>query len=140
MMREAKGWSQQRLVDAVQAANGGRQVLTKPYLSKIENGASNVGSEVLDAILLALEVADDALSTRRAVEIEHDAAGFLVRETLAAFVARDKVTEDAEILQKMLELLPRLEGPTSVDEWQRLHPYLTAYHKARSETRRRKRP
>ena len=140
MMREAKGWSQQQLVDAVQAANGGRRVLTKAYLSKIENGARNVGSEVLDALLLALEVADDALSTRRAAEIERDAAGFMVCETLATFAAKEKMGEDAETLQRTLELLPHVAGPTSVEGWRGLYPYLTAYHKARSKVGRRKRP
>lgn len=79
-LREAKGWSQQDLVGAVRAANGGRSVLTKAYLSKIENGARNVGSEVLDAILVALEVADDALSSKRASEIVRDATAFMARD------------------------------------------------------------
>ena len=35
MLREAKGWSPQGLVDAVRTANSGRSVLTKAYLSKI---------------------------------------------------------------------------------------------------------
>ena len=89
MLREAKGWTQQKLVDAAQAVNGGKRVLTKAYLSKIEAGAGNVGSGVLDVILLALEVADDVLTSKRAIEIEGDPTAFIARETLAAFVAED---------------------------------------------------
>jgi transcriptional regulator with XRE-family HTH domain len=140
MLREAKGWSQQDLVDAAQAANGGRRVLTKAYLSKIEMGARNVGSEVLDAILLALEVADDALTSKRAVEIEGDPTGFIARETLAAFVVKDKLTDDGEVLQRMLAVLPHVEGPTSVDEWRQMYPYLLAYHRTRSDAHRKRAP
>jgi transcriptional regulator with XRE-family HTH domain len=138
MLRKAKGWSQQDLVNAAEAANGGDRVLTKAYLSKIEMGARNVGSGVLDAILIALEVADDALTTRQGVEIEHDATAFIARETLATFVAKDKLTHDREMLDRMLELLPHVEGPTSVDGWRRLYPYLLAYWKARSDAHRRR--
>lgn len=139
-LREAKGWSQQDLVGAVRAANGGRSVLTKAYLSKIENGARNVGSEVLDAILVALEVADDALSSKRASEIVSDATAFMARETLANFILRDKVSHDAETLQRMFDLVPDVEKPTSVAGWRGVYPLLTAYHKVRSESRRRRQP
>jgi transcriptional regulator with XRE-family HTH domain len=135
-LRDAKGWSQQRLIDAVQAANGGKRVLTKAYLSKIENGARNVGSEILDAILAALEVADDALSSRRATEIERDPTAFMVRESLSSFILKDKVSDDADALRRTLDLLPRGDGPTTVAEWRGVYPILTAYHRARSRPRR----
>jgi len=138
MLREAKGWSQQDLVDAAQAANGGKRVLTKAYLSKIEMGARNVGSEVLDAILLVLEVADDALTSKQAVEIERDPVAFIALETLATFVAKDKLIDDREVLHSMLELLPHVEGPTSVEGWRRMYPYLRAYHTSRSDAHRRR--
>ena len=139
LLREAKGWSQQKLVDVTRAANGGKPVMTTAYLSKIENGARNVGSEVLDVILAALEVPDDALSSRRAAEIEGDPSGFMVRETLATFIAKDKVGDDAEALQRMIALVPNSGGPAEVDQWRTMYPYLTEFERAKREARYRRR-
>lgn len=125
----AKGLSQAELVSAAKVLNGGEAPFTKAYLSRIENGARNVGSEVLDAILLALEVSDDALSRKNESNIERDTESFVARETLATFIAKDKVsTEDALALMTMVD---EAGGPVEVDEWRKLYPRLTAYEKAK---------
>lgn len=129
VLREAKNLSQAELVAAAKASNGGEAPFTKAYLSKIEGGARNVGSEVLDSILIALEVSDDALSEKNETDIERDSVRFMVRETLATFIAKDKLsTEDASALRTMVD---QIGGPVDVDEWRQLYPRLTAYAKAK---------
>jgi transcriptional regulator with XRE-family HTH domain len=133
LLREAKEVSQARLAAVAQASNGNTVAFTKAYLSKIEKGVRNVGSEVLDAILAALEVGDDALSEKYQAEIVRDPTRFMSRETLAVFVLRDKVSpEDANALRAMAG---EVGGPVDVDGWRKLYPSLTAYAKAKNTKR-----
>src|SRR5438128_1009142 len=119
LLRNAKKVSQAALAAAARASNDGEVVFTKGYLSRIEKGARNVGSEVLDAILAALEVADDALSEKYRADIESDPVRFMTRETLAAFVLKDKVSgEDAEALRAMAD---EVGGPVDVAGWRGLY-------------------
>jgi transcriptional regulator with XRE-family HTH domain len=129
VLREAKTLTQAKLAALAQDSNGGKMVFTKGYLSRIEKGVRNVGSEVIDSILATLEVSDDVLSEKHEADIERDPVRFMTRETLATFIAKDKLSaEDASALRTMVD---EVGGPVGVDEWRQLYPRLTAYAKAK---------
>lgn|SRR5262249_3515647 len=124
-LREAKGWKQKALAEAVEALGGFGSVAN---VSKIETGERGpVPADTYDLIAAALDVpAETILTGVDDAAIEKNPVELVRRHSLAKMIVSHSIPSDEEAILRKVERAISW-GPLTLRDWERLRTYGLGY-------------